>query len=76
MKYQDGFCGLWAKSPNFGEPVHPEGEKLCNLLTKKSENTVSPIQRIAETVKSSKEVKKVLAILVDISYAKGAIFYT
>lgn len=64
------------KSTNFGEPVHPGDEKLYNLLTKKSENTVSPIQRIAETVKSSKEAKKVLAILVDIRYAKGVIFYT
>ena len=76
MKYQDGFCCLRAKSPNFGEPVHPGDEKLYNLLTKKSENAVSPIQRIAETVKNSKEVEKVLAILVDIRYAKGVIFYT
>lgn len=49
---------------------------MYNLLTKKSENAVSPIQLIAETVKNSKEVKKVLAILVDIRYAKGVIFYT
>ena len=64
------------KSPNFGEPVHHRGEKLYNLLTKKSENAVSPIRQRTETVKSSKEAKKVLAILVDIRYAKGVIFYT
>ena len=49
---------------------------MYNLLTKKSENTVSPVRQKEETVKSSKEVKKVLAILVDIRYAKGVIFYT
>ena len=64
------------KSTNFGKPVHPGDEKLYNLLTKKSENTVSPVRQKEETVKSSKEVKIVLAILVDIRYAKGVIFYT